>query len=192
MSNSKKHPARQEFFKILGETIGAKDVPPTRTNAQIALITLATLAEVIEDVLEDEAHNDARHRVLIYTQVAEVLTAEIGITQSEAVMLTLWLIKDDDKIIYDLLMGDSPQLVLPPALEQKALSTLINILVHYDIDASRKAEVKTEVWFKRGGSPIRTTFTQKVPWHQLPSDVREQSLREGKQSFGFKLYPKKD
>jgi hypothetical protein len=189
MDKKPRHAAKKEMLNILLETFGARDIPPNRTNADLAVATMALLGEVISDIAQEEASNDARHRATIYRHVAEIISQELSLTEFEAVLLVLMLINDTDQAILHHLVGDVEVTQFPPDLVQKVRDTLLTITVIYTIGDLRNTVVTTEVYFMRRGTPIRTTFEMPVAWHDLPSDVREKNLRSGEKVLTYKLYP---
>jgi len=121
---------------------------------------------------------DSRH---IYQNIANVLKQKFQENDATCLNAVHILFNETDKKAIQ--------------LAESAKRNLLAVKVHYEkAEKSRDYKRTTEVFFKNPKDnkiTVSRIEDEKVSWDILPSDVRELSLKEGKNKVSYQIYPLK-
>ena len=152
---------------------------------------LAIFATLPDLLLAGEKDNDRRERLQVVLDLAGLFQGKMGVDRLTACWLSLELAGEDDEGVAQDLVRDLGHRAghLTPDERLRARKLLLKATVTYaPINPKGSTTVAHEMWFVEGGVPLKRVATRDLQWDQVPADVREVYIREGKPSASFTIY----
>ena len=160
---------------------------PGDPSIAVALISTALLRRFIDKVADRAADQEAIARASVYLLVAEGAAAFLNRPADLVYPAVLALCGESDQSLIGALPRPDPEVLA--AVE----SALLKVTATYDVAAPDSPGRRTVVAYlhaKTSGSVREQKSETKLPWEELPEDVREHILRTGARTVSFTLYPR--
>jgi hypothetical protein len=152
----------------------------------LALSSMGLFHGFLEKIIERVANQDVVERAAVYSLVTERCAIFINRPFGLVYPAVLSLCEESDP---DLLDGvDEPE---PDILDSLRLA-LLKVSVTYELKVGDWAERSVQLYLH--DTAERQVREQKdatkLPWEEVPEDVREMSIRDGQHTVVFTLYPR--
>lgn len=152
----------------------------------LALSSMNLLRGFLEKIIERVANQEVVERTAVYMLVAERCAVFINRPWGLVYSAVLALCEETDP---DLLDGvDKPEPDILDALRR----ALLKVSVTYEVKVGEFAQRAVQLYLHDTGGHqvVEKKDITELPWEEVPEDVREMSIRDGRQTVGFTLYPR--
>lgn len=157
-----------------------------QSDAQLALAlrSIDRLRSFLHKIIEQVADRDLAERAAVYGLVTERCTEFLNCPADLVYPAVLRLCAESDSKLTDGLPAPDPKIV--SALEQ----VLLQVTVTYSLEGQRGQRTALVLLHDVHERQVREhKVVEEMPWENIPDDVRERFLRDGRQPVTFTLYP---
>jgi hypothetical protein len=164
---------------------GLKAAVPSHAGIVTALISSVVVGHLIDTVADRAAAQESFARAEVYLTVAADCTELMDRPADRLYAGVLALCRESDPRLTGAVPPPDPKIV------DDLRRIVLKVTATYFMTAGRRCERAVLVYlYDAGTGKVRENrSTVDLPWDEMPEDVRDLAIRQGKHSVSFTVYP---